>query len=77
MDYAHLQRCDPARNMARFYEVDVRLTLFGEASVVRSWGRIGSYGRTTLETFATTEAASLSAGKTVRSKLARGYLATP
>ena len=32
----HLQKCDPDRNMAPFYRVDVQPTLFGEASVARS-----------------------------------------
>jgi predicted DNA-binding WGR domain protein len=45
----HLHKRDPDRNMARFYRVDVQPTLFGEASVARSWGRIGTAGRTAFE----------------------------
>ena len=68
-----MQRHDPDRNMARFYEVDVAPTLFGEASVLRTWGRIGTAGRTTLQTCATPEAAELAGAQTIRAKLKRGY----
>ncbi|WP_349322741.1 WGR domain-containing protein [Asticcacaulis sp. MM231] len=32
-----LKRVDEARNMARFYELDVQLGLFGDISVIRHW----------------------------------------
>lgn len=73
MTYSHLQRRDSERNMARFYQVDLALTLFGEASVVRSWGRIGTRGRTVLETCLTLEAAEAAGAQTIRAKLKRGY----
>ena len=73
MTLAYLQRRDPARNMARFYEVNVAPTLFGETSVVRSWGRIGTQGRSTLETCGSAETAELAAAKAIRAKLKRGY----
>lgn len=41
----HLVRCDPSRNMARFYRLELCLTLFGEAVLIRRWGRIGTKGR--------------------------------
>ena len=69
----HLHKRDPDQNMARFYRVDVATTLFGEASVVRSWGRIGTIGRTALETCATLEAAEAAGAKTISAKLRRGY----
>lgn len=68
-----LHRLDPARNMARFYRVDVTRTLFDEVRVERSWGRIGTCGRTTVETCATTQGAEASAARTLRAKLKRGY----
>lgn len=37
-----MTRIDPERNMARFYEIDVQPTLFGEFTVERHWGRIGA-----------------------------------
>ena len=72
----HFHKRDPDRNMARFYRVDVQPTLFGEASVARSWGRIGTAGRTAFETCSTHEAAETAAGKTIYAKLKRGYSAS-
>ena len=71
----HLNRIDPDRNMARFYRVDVTPNLFGEASVLRSWGRIGTWGRMRIETFASTETAEFNANHIVRAKMRRGYSA--
>ncbi len=45
MSAVHLTRIDPAKNMARFYELDVQPNLFGEWCFIREWGRIGSPGR--------------------------------
>lgn len=44
-DAIHLERCDPSRNMARFYRLELCQTLFGEVVLVRRWGRIGTRGR--------------------------------
>ena len=44
-DRVHLRRTDPARNMHRFYLMTVHRDLFGGASLVREWGRIGSSGQ--------------------------------
>lgn len=38
-------RVDPSKNMARWYEIDVQPTLFGEYTVERHWGRIGATGQ--------------------------------
>lgn len=75
MTLCYLQKRDPDHNMARFYRVDVAPTLFGEASVIRSWGRIGTVGRTALETFPTAEAAEAAGARSIRAKLGRGYSA--
>jgi len=40
-----LHRCDPARNMFRFYSVAIEPDLFGQFLAVRRWGRIGTSGR--------------------------------
>ncbi|MGO4451517.1 WGR domain-containing protein [Phyllobacterium sp. TAF24] len=32
---SHLTRCDPNRNMARYYSLTMQPTLFGEISLVR------------------------------------------
>jgi predicted DNA-binding WGR domain protein len=41
---AFLTRIDPARNINRFYVVQVMPNLFGEWTVTREWGRRGSPG---------------------------------
>lgn len=40
-----LHRTDPARNMRRFYRMDVQRDLFGQWCLIREWGRIGSAGQ--------------------------------
>jgi predicted DNA-binding WGR domain protein len=40
-----LQRCDCTRNVARFYVLAIEPSLFGDAALVRAWGRRGSLGR--------------------------------
>ena len=74
MALSHLHRIDPEANMARFYCIDVAATLFGDVSVLRTWGRIGTHGRTSIETCATVEDAVTSATLTLREKMRRGYL---
>lgn len=46
----HLRRIDPAQNMRRYYRLAVQNDLFGKASLVREWGRIGSCGQMLVET---------------------------
>ena len=76
MALAHLHRIDPKANMARFYRVDIAPTLFGEVCVLRTWGRIGTHGRTSIETFPTLEDAENAASRALRQKVRRGYLPT-
>jgi len=71
----HFERRNPLKNMARFYRLELRPTLFGEWSVVRLWGRIGTSGREQLETHSTWEAALTTADRLERAKRGRGYLA--
>ncbi|NVO28945.1 WGR domain-containing protein [Donghicola sp. C2-DW-16] len=68
-----LTRCNPQRNMARFYEVSVRPTLFGEVSLIRNWGRIGTGGRLRTETFATLEEALSALRDLEQRKRRKGY----
>jgi predicted DNA-binding WGR domain protein len=39
-----LHQIDPARNRQRFYTLQLAPNLFGEWSLIRSWGRIGTSG---------------------------------
>lgn len=69
----HLQRVDPARNMRRFYAAGIQPTLFGGASVIRYWGRIGTTGRSMIETFDQNEEALRAFVKLIGLKRRRGY----
>jgi predicted DNA-binding WGR domain protein len=44
-----LERVDESLNMARFYVLALEPTLFGDAGLVREWGRSGCSGRRHLE----------------------------
>ena len=44
-----LRRIDPAKNMARFYALEVDRDLFGRHVLVRRWGRIGTAGKIRLD----------------------------
>jgi predicted DNA-binding WGR domain protein len=33
-----LDRCDPTCNMARYYVLSIKTSLFGDASLIREWG---------------------------------------
>ena len=44
-----LVRVDPEQNMHRYYALEVQPDLFGGASLVRAWGRIGSSRTTRVE----------------------------
>jgi predicted DNA-binding WGR domain protein len=44
-DRLHLRRVDPAKSMRRFYLMTVQRDLFGGASLIREWGRLGSPGK--------------------------------
>jgi predicted DNA-binding WGR domain protein len=45
MNAVTLHRIDPARNMRRFYRLDVRPDLFGGFAFVKEWGHVGARGR--------------------------------
>lgn len=69
----HLTHVDPDQNMARFYEMRVQPTLFGEATLFRNWGRIGTRGQSMMVTYLAEEEASVAVGKLERQKRRRGY----
>ncbi len=69
-----LVRIDPKLNMARFYGISLQPTLFGEISVVRCWGRIGTRGRTMSVTHRDTAQAVDACEKLEHQKRRRGYV---
>ena len=69
----YLRRINPSLNMRRFYLLSIQPTLFGGASVIRNWGRIGSSGQTMMETFDGQEDADRALSRLERTKRKRGY----
>lgn len=70
-----LRRIDQTQNVARFYELDVQPGLFGDVSVTRHWGRIGSNGQSKQHWFASHAAAADLTSKLTRQKERRGNVA--
>lgn len=68
-----LERRDPSRNMARFYVLAIEPTLFGDAALVREWGRIGSLGRRRLDLHADMATAEEALEVWLERKARRGY----
>jgi predicted DNA-binding WGR domain protein len=77
MQHIYLERHDPDKNLHRFYQLHITPGLFGDWSLVREWGRVGSPGTVRKEWFdseeeATTAACSLSAAKRKKGYQLRG-----
>mgnify|MGYP000541823594 CR=1 FL=1 len=68
-----MTKIDPAKNMARFYEIDIQPGLFGDFSVLRHWGRIGTNGQSLEGWFSDEDAAATIAERIARQKTGRGY----
>lgn len=71
----YLRRIDPAQNMRRFYLLSIQPTLFGGASVIRNWGRIGAQGQAMMQTFDENVDADKAFAQLAGSKRKRGYIA--
>jgi predicted DNA-binding WGR domain protein len=72
-DGTQLRRCDPSRNMHRFYVLAVHGDLVDGWSLVREWGRIGRRGQVRIEPFTELAAAEAAGAAIERSKRGRGY----
>jgi len=68
-----MRRIDPAQNMRRFYRLSVQRDLFGGASLVREWGRIGFRGQVMVESHADEGRAINALMKLAAVKKRRGY----
>ncbi len=68
-----LYRPDQARNMARFYRLDIQTDLFGAACVVREWGHIGRTGRVHSDPYPTEVEAQIALQRQRQTKERRGY----
>lgn len=72
--HLRVQRIDPAKNMARFYAMSIEPTLFGDTSLIRNWGRIGTHGQWRVDLFAhETQAVDLFLDL-LRKKRRKGYM---
>jgi predicted DNA-binding WGR domain protein len=69
----HFERHDPRCNVARFYRLEVAPTLFGDWSLVRIWGRIGTRGRLHMESYHSRDVALAAARKLKHTRQRRGY----
>lgn len=73
MPAVYMERSDHSLNLARFYQVDIQPTLFGDWAVVCRWGRIGTYGRVQQDWFPSLPEARIAYDLRVARKRLRGY----
>ncbi len=73
MSAVELHRIDEARNMRRFYRLDMQPDLFGGVLLVRQWGRIGAVGRSVAEHFESATLAAAALAQHAARKARRGY----
>jgi predicted DNA-binding WGR domain protein len=73
MTALNLRRIDPARNMSRFYRLDVQPDLFGGVLLVKEWGRIGAHGRMVAEPYDSEALAAVALQRQAERKRRRGY----
>lgn len=73
-DSASLQRVRPELNEWRFYRMEVWPDLFGRATLMRQWGRIGTEGHRRLDPYADAGAAFNALAVLAAAKRRRGYL---
>lgn len=71
--HLYIERADPAKNMARYYAIEIGQTLFGELCLTRRWGRIGRRGQEKHHVFEREEEAVRLFLDLVKQKRARGY----
>ncbi|MHC2358558.1 putative DNA-binding WGR domain protein [Rhizobium leguminosarum] len=69
----YIERADPAKNMARYYAMEIGQTMFGEPCLTRRWGRIGKLGQEKHHVFEREEEAVRLFLDLVKQKRARGY----
>lgn len=68
-----LQRRDGTRNLARLYVLAIEPSLYGDAVLVRGWGRLGTFGRRRLNLFAPVAEAGEALEVWLARKVRRGY----
>ena len=73
MNYIYLVRHQPDKNMHRFYQMLVMPSLFGDWSLIREWGRVGSPGTVRKDWFVTKLEAINALQKLYKNKQNKGY----
>ena len=73
MNAVILYRIDDSKRMHRYYRMDVQPDLFGQWSLMREWGRIGSSGQMRSLPFPNPAEAEAALDKQRRAKERRGY----
>lgn len=69
----YVERTDARKNMARYYAMSIEPNLFGEACLIRRWGRIGARGQRLVHHFKREEEAVGLFLELLRQKRRRGY----
>jgi predicted DNA-binding WGR domain protein len=75
--HIYIERTEPAKKMARYYAMEISGTLFGEACLTRTWGRIGRRGQSKMEHFESEHEAVDLFLDLMRQKRNRGYRPKP
>jgi predicted DNA-binding WGR domain protein len=68
-----LRRIDAAKNMRRFYRLDVQPDLFGGVLLMKEWGRIGAQGRMVADSYESETLAAVALQRHAERKRRRGY----
>jgi predicted DNA-binding WGR domain protein len=71
--YARFVSVDPLTNRYRFSSLTWQPMLFGDGCLVRSWGRIGTKGRSVENVFPDRASAQELVDQSVKRRLRRGY----
>jgi len=74
MKATYLVRHDEAKNMHRFYQLMTVPGVFGDWSLVKEWGRLGSPGTVRSEWFETEVEAIKALDEIFKKKRKKGYL---
>jgi predicted DNA-binding WGR domain protein len=73
--FLYVERHDRARNMSRYYALEITRTLFGDICLTRRWGRIGTTGQSKAHHFVDEMTAVELFLEMTAKKRARGYRA--
>lgn len=73
MNHIYLERHDAEKNMHRFYNLFVIPGVFGDWSLIKEWGRVGSPGTVRKEWFDDIDKAISAATLLANQKRRRGY----